>query len=151
MKQIKTYLVAFITIATVAVGCSVMDKAYKKETTITPATATSPAVTNTVLVDRPELTTAVAVGQTLPIPYVGLGASILGLLYTLYRNIRNKQALVSVVTGIEAGRKILQTTPELQAVDAKIKDFLIAHQEIAGTLQTVSSVVNSYTGDTTKP
>jgi hypothetical protein len=115
------------------------------ETVITPARYT------TNLVDNPAVTGTIAVAETLPIPFVGLAGGVIGLLYSVYRNIRNKKALVAVVQGIDDGRKLLQGTPELQAIDAKIRDVLIQHQEVAGVLNAVSDVVNKYTNDTVPP
>ena len=110
-----------------------------------------PATYKTNLVDNPSVTTTLAVAETLPVPYAGLVASIIALAYASYRNVRNKKALVAVVQGIDAGRKLLQNTPELRALDAKIKDVLIDHQEVAGVLQAVTKVVTEYTGDTVPP
>ena len=63
---------------------------------------------------------------------------------------RNKKALSAVVLGVEAGRKILQETPEGQKLDAQLKDALIHYQEVAGVLNKVSGIVNNITGDTVK-
>jgi hypothetical protein len=108
----------------------------------------TPERTESVLVDKPIINSGLGMAKSVPIPYAGLLGSILGLFYTAYRMFRNKQALKAVVMGIEEGRKILQTTPELQAIDMKIKDALIRHQELAGVLTTVSDVVNTYTDKT---
>lgn len=114
-------------------------------------TVITPAYYTTNLVDKPIVTGAVAMAEALPVPYAGLAGGGLALLYSMYRNIRNKKALVAIVQGIDEGRKLLQTTPELQGVDAKIKDILIKHQEVAGVLTQVSGIVNQYTGDTVPP
>lgn len=110
-----------------------------------------PGYSTTNLVDKPLVTGAIGTVQALPFPYTGLAGGVLALLYSFYRNIRNKKALVAVVQGIDEGRKLLQNTPELQAIDSKIKDILIKHQEVAGVLNAVTAVVNTYTDDTVPP
>jgi hypothetical protein len=72
----------------------------------------------------------------------------LGGIYAMYRNVRNKKALVAVVQGVDTFRKSLQT-PELGPLDAKLKQTLIDHQDIAGVIKEVTNVVNEYTGNTT--
>jgi hypothetical protein len=68
----------------------------------------------------------------------------------MYASGRNKKLAAALVTGIEAGRQILQTTSEGQKLDAKFKDMLIAHQEAAGVLNAASTLVNTLTGNTVK-
>lgn len=114
---------------------------------VTPTVVVQPAYWTTNLVDKPLVDSGLGVAQSLPIPYAGLAGTVLAGLYGFYRNLRNKQALQSVVEGVEAFRQTLQT-PELSALDAKLKDYLIKHQEIGGSLQTVSTLVNQITGDT---
>jgi len=111
----------------------------------------TPESYSTNLVNKPMVESGLAITGSLPVPFAGFAGGLLTLIYSIYRMIRNKQALKAVILGIEEGRKLLQTTPELQAVDSKIKDALIKHQELAGVLNTVSSVINSYTGDTVPP
>jgi hypothetical protein len=106
-----------------------------------------PAHYTTNLADKPLVTGTTGVVGSLPVPFASLIATVFGGLYALYRNIRNKQALLSVIQGVEAFRKTMQT-PELQGIDSKLKDFLIEHQEVAGTLNTVSTLINTYTDDT---
>lgn len=110
----------------------------------------APSQTHTNWVVRPEVETGISVVGSLPVPYAGLAAIAAGWLATLYANIRNKRAAASLVTGIEAVREGLQTTPEGQKLDQKIKQVLIEKQELAGTLNTVSKLVNDLTGNTTK-
>ena len=86
--------------------------------------------------------------KVLPIPFAAPIAIALGWLYSAYASIRNKKALVAVVKGVDAGREFLNTTSEGKAMDAKLKDFLIQHQEAAGVLNAVSKVVNEHTGNT---
>lgn len=111
----------------------------------------APPVTTTNWVVSPTAKAVTDLAGSLPVPYAGLAGIAATWLLTLYANIRNKKALSSVVSGIEAVRTGLQTTPEGQALDAKIKQKLVEHQELAGTLKIVSSVVDSITGNTTKP
>ncbi len=123
-----------------------------QEIQVTPTiTATiKPAVTNFVLIDKPIVTSGLEVGKSLPIPYVGLGAAIIGLAYSTYRNIRNKKINVALIQGIEGGRALLQT-PELRKYDDAIKAQLTKHQELAGVLNEVSALVNDHTTTTTPP
>lgn len=118
--------------------------------TATPTTnsVVSPGKTVTTLEENPNVTSGIGLIGSLPVPYAGLIATVLGGAYAMYRNIRNKKALVAVVQGVDTFRKSLQT-PELQPLDAKLKQTLIDHQDIAGVLNVVSGVVNDYTGSTT--
>lgn len=110
-----------------------------------------PAHTEKVLSNKPSIEATIEMAKEAPIPYAAIGGSLLAALYSGYRLIRNKQALKAVVLGVEAGRGILQSTPEGQKIDSLIKDELIKHQEAAGVLKLVSDVVSDYTGDTVRP
>ncbi|MEI6194342.1 MAG: hypothetical protein WCS42_08430 [Verrucomicrobiota bacterium] len=94
---------------------------------------------------------AAATLAAIPLPGAGIASIFLGWALTAFAAYRNKKLSVALTTGIEAGRQILQTTPQGQALDAKFKDVLIQHQEIAGVLNQASALVNAYTGDTVKP
>ena len=170
MKTKLTLIIGLLTSLILFTGCDILDKGYDKQSVyyppvtntviklvtntvtqaVTPETVfvVTPERTETVFLDKPIVTTGLGMTKAVPVPYAGFAGSILGLIYTGYRMIRNKQALKAVVMGIEEGRKMLQTTPELQAIDLKIKDALIRHQELAGVLTTVSDVVNTYTDKT---
>jgi hypothetical protein len=111
----------------------------------------TPAVTNQVLAPNSSIQAGIQAAGALPFPFAGLGAIVLGWLYTAYAAFRNKKVSTALVTGIEAGRQILQSTPQGQALDAKFKDALIQHQDVAGVLNEVSAMVNSLTADTVKP
>lgn len=134
-------------------GCNSVDKLYKTVTTVTPASTNlvtgvvTPSWTNTVLAPDPVVETSLTALSALPIPYAGIVGILLTAAYGIYSSTRNKQALLSVVTGVEAFRKTLQT-PELAKYDAQLKDFLIEHQELAGTLKLVSALVDEKTGNT---
>jgi hypothetical protein len=151
-------------------GCASTEKALLTSTaTVTPATTnqvvsvdatTGQSVTNQVVMPPATNVTyapspvAVAATQTiaaLPFPFAGTAGIALGWLLTAYAAWKNKKLSVALVQGIDAGRQILQTTPEGQKLDAKFKDALIEHQEIAGVLNAASTLVNDYTGDTVKP
>jgi len=159
-KSIKTTLV--ITAATacfVAIlalpGCSTMDKALlTPNDTVTPAITNAatgdvtPAVTNTTYTPNPIAQgTATAIGA-LPLPWCGTAGAVLGACIAMYANYRNKKLAGALVTGIEAGRQILQTTPEGQRLDGMVKEALINHQEAAGVLNAASKMVNDLTSNT---
>lgn len=108
----------------------------------------APPVTVTNLVPRASVENGVEFVRGLPIPFAGTVGGILGLLYSGYAAIRNKQTSVALVKGIEAFRTWAQTTPEGQAVDGKLVSVLKDHQEIAGVLNRVAKIVNEHTGDT---
>lgn len=173
-------LTAILGMATLLTGCNLLDRGYdtvaiqhpaitnsvtvmetnsivnpangQLEQTITPHVTVKiqPAYTTTELMDKPLIASGIQTLKSLPIPYASIGASFLAAAVSIYKLIRNKQALKAVVVGVEAGREMLQNTPQGQILDAKIKDILIKHQEEAGVLHIVSDVVNSYTGDTVK-
>lgn len=134
-------------------GCGTIQRALLTETV-------SPVVTNAVSGDVSGGVTnyapnpvAVATAQTvaaLPFPFAGTAGIALGWLITAYASIKNKRLASALVTGIDAGRQILQTTPEGQRLDAKFKDMLIQHQDAAGVLNEASKLVNKLTGDTVK-
>jgi len=113
-------------------------------------TAPAALVTNEVLTPKPLAMAAAKTVESLPFPFaapIGIG---LGWLLTGYASWRNKKLSAALVSGIEAGRLILQTTPEGQRLDARLKDCLIAHQEANGVLNAAARLVNAYTGDTVK-
>jgi hypothetical protein len=149
---------ASLTLALTFTSCAALDKYLLAPPTqvITPTVTNAvtgivtPEITNAVYVPAPAPQAAASFISTLPLPYaapVGIG---LGWLLTAYANMRNKKLSSALVTGIEAGRKILQETPEGQALDAKIKDLLIQHQDIAGVLNKASALVNDLTANTAK-
>ncbi|MDE2102584.1 MAG: hypothetical protein KGL39_35380 [Patescibacteria group bacterium] len=107
-----------------------------------------PATTSTQLVPNSSVATGIQAAGAIPLPFAGVAAGLLGWLYTAYAAARNKKLASALVTGIEAGRQILQSTPEGQKLDAKVKDALIQHQELAGVLNQASALVNSLTGNT---
>ena len=172
MKNIYS---AILIVSVVAfVGCSAIDKTLLTATpTITPAVTNQvvhvvadtngviiatnveqviiPSFTNTTYAPAPVATATAGIVGALPFPGAGVVGIALGWLLTAYAAIRNRKLAVALVTGIDAGRTILQTTPEGQKLDAKFKDALIQHQEVSGVLQAASKLVNAYTGDTVKP
>ena len=116
-----------------------------------------PAVTNDVpvygkaeLVEKSTVTGGLTILGALPIPFAGLASGVLGLIYSMYRNVRNKKIAVGLVQSIDQARQLLQTTPELKAIDQKFKDTLIEHQDVAGVLSEVTQLVHDYTGNTVK-
>lgn len=116
--------------------------------TVTPAWFETNLVANTSV--EGGISAVGGVAGSLGVPGAGLIGIVLGWLYPAYAAFRNKKANIALVTGIEAGRQILQETPEGQKLDARMKDALINHQEVAGVLNLVSGLVNRYTGDTVK-
>jgi hypothetical protein len=125
--------------------------------TVTPQMVVTPQVTYTYaatryetnLVERPEIKNAIEGGGGLvPIPGAGAIALGLGWLYSAYAAMRNKKAAVALVTGIEAGRRILQETPAGQALDAKVVQALEDHQVAHDVAEQVGKLVAKYTGET---
>jgi hypothetical protein len=110
----------------------------------------APAVTVTNLVPRAGVQGGVEFVGALPLPFAGTAAALLGLLYSTYAAVRNRKTGVALVQGIEAARLWLQQTPEGQKVDAQLVAKLKQHQEAAGVLNSVSKLVNEYTGKTTR-
>lgn len=170
----KTILLAFTAclLTTLLTGCDTLQNAL-----LTPRQTVTPAVTNyvtttitlpsgdvapvTTQVIRPAVTntvwepSAMAQGGTqlvgsLPIPGAATAGILGGWLLTAFAAWKNKKLSVALVKGIDAGREILQTTPEGQRLDAKLKDALISHQELAGVLNAAARLVNEHTGDTVK-
>lgn len=131
-------------------GCTQLDKIYDAKSVPASTNAVTGVITpaHTELADKVSVTAPLSFFEQLPVPYAGLAASVLGGLYALYRNIRNRNALVATVQGVEAFRKTMQS-PELKPLDDKLKKFLIDHQEIGGVLDVVTKVVNDKTVDTT--
>ena len=105
-------------------------------------------VTN--LIPNSTVTTTFDVAKDIPVPYVGLIGSILGMLYAGYAAWRNKKGVTALVQGVEETRKLLQETPIGQEIDKKVKDFLIKHQEMNGVLDLVSKEVDKTTDNTVK-
>lgn len=142
--------ILLITVLLFITGCTQLDKAYTQK----PVPASTNAVTGVVtpahveLSDKPLVTGPIELVGSLPIPWAGTAAAVIGGLYALYRNIRNKNALVATVQGVEAFRRTMQT-PDMKPLDDKLKKFLIEHQELGGVLDVVSKVVNDKTVDTT--
>lgn len=162
MKTIsrRALLAALLAIALLAVGCAQLDRALIRER-VTPAQTVQttnsagqvesvilPPVTNYVV--NPVVAGTASIASALPIPWAGTIGTAVGLLASLYVSARRKKLSIALVEGIEAGRVILQTTPEGQILDSKIKDELIHHQEIAGVLSAASKLVSTYTSNTVK-
>jgi len=127
--------------------------------TVTPQMVVTPQVTYTYapasyvtnLVERPEIKGLIeGGGSMLPIPGAGVIALLAGWAYSAYGAMRNKKLATALVTGIEAGRRILQETPEGQKLDARVKAALMEHQQWAGVLSEAGKVVERYTGETTE-
>lgn len=136
-------------------GCNTLDKALTtSQTTVTPPSTNAvtgvvtPGSTNVTILPNPVLVAGTNTIAGLPIPYAGVAGVGLGWLLQAYAYIRQKKLSTALVTGIEAGRKILQQTPEGQALDSKVKDALIEHQDIAGVLNQASALVNQLTANT---
>jgi hypothetical protein len=135
-------------------GCATVDKSLLTATVAPAATnavsgAITPAVTN-YAPNAAATVTAQAV-SAMPFPFAGTAGIAAGWLLTAYAAWRNRKLASALVTGIDAGRQILQSTPEGQKLDAKFKDLLIQHQDAAGVLDAAASLVNKLTGDTVKP
>jgi hypothetical protein len=106
------------------------------------------AVTKTNLVPKPGVDALIGVGGSMPIPWAGPLGIVVGAAYGIYAAARNKKAARAVILGVEAGRKILQETPEGQKLDSRLRAELIKHQEAAGVVDQVASMVKEYTGKT---
>lgn len=131
-------------------GCSALDHLATVQT-VTAATTNAAGVVTSAITNYGANPIALDAAQTvsaLPFPFAGTAGIALGWALTAYAAFRNRKLATALVTGIEAGRQILQTTPEGQKLDAKVKDALIAHQDAAGVLNAASSLVNSLTGNT---
>ena len=85
---------------------------------------------------------------TLPIPGAAIAAGLLGWLYTVAVAFRNRKIAVSLVQGIEAGRKVVLETEKGQELDEKIRQRLIEHQQFRGVLEYVAALVAKYTQET---
>ncbi len=115
-----------------------------------PATGTNGVVTVFTGEVNPTIKTATSFLETLPLPWAGVAGTAIGWLATAYTAIRRKKVNIALVTGIEAGRKILNSTAEGKFFDNAIRTKLIEHQEVAGVLNMVSKIVNDYTSFTTR-
>jgi hypothetical protein len=176
MKNKTLFIAAAFSIAIFAAGCSTMEHAL-----LTPSQTVTPAVTNIVAVvstnaagvvstNLAQVITPAVINTTyapstlaqgtlkfleaLPIPGAAPAAIFGGWALSAFAGWKSRQkgALsVALVKGIEAGRQILQSTPEGQRLDQKFKDVLIDNQEVAGVLNAAGKLVNQYTGDTVKP
>jgi hypothetical protein len=111
----------------------------------------APPVSVTNLVPRASVQTGVELVGSLPVPFAGTAAALLGLLYSGYAAVRNKKTSVALVKGVEAFRTWAQTTPEGRQIDSKLVSMLKEHQEISGVLNEVAHIVNEHTADTVKP
>jgi hypothetical protein len=159
MKSKNLFVLTLITLALfLGAGCATVDKAlFTPTSVVTPAStnavtgAITPPSTNTTYTANPMALAATQGIAAAPFPFAGTVGIGLGWLLTGIAAIRSKKLSVALVQGIEAGRQILQTTPEGQKLDAKFKDALIANQDAAGVLNAAASLVNQYTGDTVKP
>ncbi|MDX1951493.1 MAG: hypothetical protein SFY81_04875 [Verrucomicrobiota bacterium] len=117
-----------------------------------------PPVTVTNLAPIPAVQAGIQSGVgMLPFPGAGAVGYALAAIYAAYATWRNnrtastgRKVAKALVEGIEAGRLILNETPEGRKLDAKIKDELIKHQEVAGVLNEVSVFINEHTGNTVK-
>jgi hypothetical protein len=100
-------------------------------------------VTN--LVARPEALAAIeATGSIVNafMPGIGSAAALaLGGLYHLYRQVRNRKVVATLVQGVETARAVLGTTPQGQAADALLVKWLMEHQKEAGVFTAVSGLV----------
>jgi hypothetical protein len=133
-------------------GCTELDKIATVKT-VTAATTNAAGVVTAATTNYAASPLALGAATTvaaLPFPFAGTAGIALGWALTAYAAFRNRKLATALVTGIEAGRQILQTTPEGQKLDAKFKDVLIQHQDAAGVLNSASKLVNQYTSDTVK-
>lgn len=160
MKRYKLPILAALVAALTLGGCGQLDRLLIRQqvapgqTVVTTDAAgqveavISPPVTNYVV--SPAVATVTAVAGALPIPWAGTVASLLGLGASLYVGARRRRLTVALVEGIEAGRVLLQASPEGRALDAQVRDALIHHQEIAGVLGAAATLVSKYTQNTVK-
>lgn len=162
MKAItrRVTLAAVLAIAVITVGCAQLDRAVIREQVMPAQTVQTtnsagqvesvilPPVTNYVV--NPVVTGTAGAVSAIPLPWAGTAGTLAALLASLYVSARRKKLAVALVEGIEAGRMVLQASPEGQALDTKIKDELIHHQEISGVLSAASKLVSEYTDNTVK-
>ncbi len=120
-----------------------VERRIEPEITYTHAPPT--LVTN--LVPRPELAGAIQAGGALPFPFAGAAALALGWAYSAYASVRNRRVGVALVQGIEAGREFLQSTPEGQKLDEQFKETLARHQNYAGVMRDVRTLLDRYVHD----
>jgi hypothetical protein len=163
-----TIIAAFLLLAA---GCSALDGLLltKREKEVVTASHTnrlavvdSSGLTNFVTVVVPSATnTAIRfdvapwvgavqdVGGSIPYPGAGTAAILLGLLASLYRNVRQFKMNTALVDGIEAGRmQILETEAMGVAADDMLRDALIRSQQRARVDQDVARMVAKRTGKT---
>jgi len=173
-KNLETSFVILLAIACFTfIGCTALDKAVLSvHQTITPAITNAvavvttnadggkltniaevvtPAKTNSEFIPAPAASTGIKILGGLPIPWAGTAGAVLTAALSMYASGRNKKLAAALVTGIEAGRRILQTTPEGQALDVQVKAALVRHQSFAGVLSEAGKLVESLTGQTTAP
>jgi hypothetical protein len=145
MKRLK--LIIPLIAITLLLGCDSIDKAVYTQTPVIQADGT----VRTELVPKQAVSGAVSFISSLPIPYAAIAGLAATTLMSMYSSIRNKRGLQAVVTGVDAARQFLHTTPQGAAIDSHIKDLLIKHQEAAGVFKLVSGIVDSVTDDTVPP
>lgn len=150
MKKTLTALLALLTV--LVVGCAALDDALLTRTTnappqtiVTPdgSTVEVPAVVSYDV--NPGVQTAIDIGGSLPLPWAGVAAIALGWGAQLYRNVRNKRALVSVVQGVDAFRRTLETTPEGKQLDERLKSVLAKRQYEMGVFRDIVKILDRYT------
>lgn len=149
----KTTFAICLLIALAFSGCATVDRAILTAT-VTPAAtnAVSGVITSAVTNYAPNAAATVAAQAVaaMPFPFAGTAGIAAGWLLTAYAAYRNRKLAGALVTGIEAGRVILQTTPEGQQFDSKFRRMLIEHQDAAGVLNAAGRLVNTLTGNTVK-
>jgi hypothetical protein len=138
---------AVIWLAMLSTGCSTIEPHLYGTGTPAVDPITGEAVPGDLLVN-PAIETAIrGIGQ-LPVPGAAVGAVLLGWLYTGYAARRNRRVSVALIEGIEAGRKALVQTPGGHALDDRIRQALIEHQQFRGVLEYVARLVQRYTEET---
>ena len=134
-------------------GCSTVEHALLSANVTPGVTNAATGVVGLPVTNYAPNPVASAAAQTvaaMPFPFAGTAGVALGWMLTAYAAIKNRKLASALVSGIEAGRQILQTTPEGKALDSQVKDALISHQEAAGVLNAASALVNQLTGNTVK-
>ncbi|HYE30971.1 MAG TPA: hypothetical protein VEH27_06075 [Methylomirabilota bacterium] len=104
----------------------------------------APTTYRTNLVPRQSIDDGLQIVGALPIPYAGTATAFLGWLYTAYRARKNKQTNIALLASVQAVRDWLNTTPEGERTDEKVKQILIEQQTVRGAVTEVKRLLDKY-------
>lgn len=102
-----------------------------------------PPVWVTNLIARPMVQGTIQGAAAVPVPFAGAAALLLGWAYSAYGHFRSRRLAQGLVVSIQAGRRLLNETPEGKILGAQFKAKLQQSQAMQGIAPWVKKLLDA--------